>query len=70
MDHPRYTAGVDVSAVRTSSFCTGHGCVGVVTGDEIAVVDTKTAGGPELRFTRDEWAAFVAGVKNGEFDLA
>jgi hypothetical protein len=22
-----------------------------------------------LVFTRDEWTAFVAGVKNGEFDL-
>ena len=24
--------------------------------------------GPVLAFTREEWAAFVAGVKNGEFD--
>ena len=26
--------------------------------------------GPALAFTREEWAAFVAGVKNGEFDPA
>ena len=26
-------------------------------------------GGPVLTFTQQEWAAFVAGVKNGEFDL-
>ena len=55
--------------VRTSSFCTDGGCVGVVLDDEVTVVDTKTATGPELRFTRAEWVAFVAGVKNGEFDL-
>jgi hypothetical protein len=24
--------------------------------------------GPVLKFTQQEWAAFVAGVKNGEFD--
>lgn len=27
------------------------------------------AEGPILMFTRGEWEAFVAGVKNGEFDL-
>lgn len=26
--------------------------------------------GPVLTFTREEWVAFVAGVKNGEFDPA
>jgi uncharacterized protein DUF397 len=26
--------------------------------------------GPVLSFTREEWVAFVAGVKNGEFDPA
>ncbi|MGH3737713.1 MAG: DUF397 domain-containing protein [Micromonosporaceae bacterium] len=25
--------------------------------------------GPVIVYTRDEWAAFVAGVKDGEFDL-
>lgn len=25
--------------------------------------------GPVLRFTHPEWAAFVAGVRGGEFDL-
>jgi Domain of unknown function (DUF397) len=26
--------------------------------------------GPVLTFTREEWVAFVAGIKNGEFDAA
>ena len=58
-----------VESVRISSFCTDGSCVGVVLDDEVTVVDTKTAAGPELHFTRDEWAAFVAGVKAGEFDV-
>jgi hypothetical protein len=54
--------------VRTSSFCTDGACVGVALGhDEVRVVDTKSA--EALRFTPAEWAAFVAGVKAGEFDL-
>jgi len=56
------------AAVLTSSFCSGHGCVGVVsTPDGVTVVDTKTSA--RLTFTASEWAAFVAGVKAGEFDL-
>jgi hypothetical protein len=36
----------------------------------ILVRDTKDYGhGPVQRFTRAEWHAFVAGVRNGEFDL-
>ena len=36
--------------------------------DEVRVVDTKSEGRAELHGP-DEWAAFVAGVKAGEFDL-
>jgi hypothetical protein len=33
------------------------------------VRDTKDQGrGPVLRFTEAEWRAFIAGVKDGEFD--
>lgn len=56
--------------VRTSSFCAANGCVGVAPlEDGIAVVNTKDADATPLRFTRDEWRAFVAGVKAGEFDV-
>jgi hypothetical protein len=37
--------------------------------DEVAVRDSKQAGGAELRFTPAEWRAFVAGVRAGEFDV-
>ncbi|MCA1676455.1 MAG: DUF397 domain-containing protein [Actinobacteria bacterium] len=33
-----------------------------------AVRDSKDRTGPVLRFTADEWAAFTAGVRSGEFD--
>ncbi len=33
----------------------------------VAVRDSKDADGPALTFTRDEWDAFVGGVKLGEF---
>jgi predicted ThiF/HesA family dinucleotide-utilizing enzyme len=56
--------------IRVSSHCTDGSCVGVgIDQDEVRVVDTKSDDGPALRFTLDEWAAFVAGVKAGEFDL-
>jgi hypothetical protein len=55
---------------RTSSRCTAGGCVEVASlPDGGAVVrDTKdrTVG---LMFDGQEWADFVSGVKNGEFDF-
>jgi hypothetical protein len=55
-------------ALRTSSFCSDGDCVGVaIEATGVRVVDTKSA--DALRFTPAEWAAFVAGVKAGEFDL-
>jgi hypothetical protein len=33
------------------------------------VRDSKDPTGPILRFTREEWAAFLGGAKEGEFDL-
>ncbi|WP_089209012.1 DUF397 domain-containing protein [Streptosporangium subroseum] len=35
----------------------------------IAVRDSKDRTGPVLIFGGSEWAAFVAGVKGGDFDL-
>lgn len=34
----------------------------------MAVRDSKNPDGPALFFTASEWAAFVGGVKDGEFD--
>ena len=35
----------------------------------IAMRDGNNPGGPTLIFTPDEWRAFTAGVRDGEFDL-
>ena len=56
---------------RKSSLSTTNGCVEVAfVGDRIAVRDSKQLGqGPVLEFTAAEWAAFLGGVRGGEFDL-
>lgn len=67
-----FCSGAECVAVeRVSSFCHSGGCVGVTAAaDEIVVRDTKQGpDAPGLRFTLDEWHAFVAGVKAGEFDV-
>lgn len=61
-------------APRVSSFCNLGGCVEVdiTVTDHVVVRDRKQATylvRPTLVFTREEWSAFIAGVKNGEFDL-
>jgi len=57
-------------AFRKSSFCTdAHGCVEVRIQRDLAQIrDAKDQDGPWLTFDRQEWSAFVAGVKAGEFD--
>ena len=35
----------------------------------VAVRDTKNSDGGTLIFTESEWAAFIAGVKGGEFNV-
>jgi Domain of unknown function (DUF397) len=51
------------------SFSNGN-CVEIASlpGDEIGVRNSRDPQGPVLRFTSDEWHAFVGGVQNGEFD--
>jgi hypothetical protein len=64
---------VDHAQWRKSSYSGGNGgaCVEVaVLPDGGRVVrDSEDPGGPRLGFAADEWAAFTAGVKAGEFDL-
>ena len=56
---------------RVSSFCSLGSCVEVGRTPEGAVLvrDTKDRAQQALTFTPDEWTAFVAGVKAGEFDF-
>jgi hypothetical protein len=51
------------------SMSNGH-CVEVADlgGGDVGVRDSKDRTGPVLRFTPDEWTAFLGGVRNGEFD--
>jgi Domain of unknown function (DUF397) len=51
------------------SFANGN-CVEVASlaGGEIGVRNSRDRGGPILRFTLDEWDAFLGGARNGEFD--
>lgn len=45
-------------------------CIGVSISDEdVLVTNISQQGKQKLRFTREEWDAFIKGVKNGEFDL-
>lgn len=58
---------VEVAFAR-STFCGSNACVEVgFDGDLVLVRDSKQPG-TELVFFPDEWVAFVAGVKAGEFD--
>lgn len=56
---------------RTSTRCGTGGCVEVAPlPDGGAVVrDTKDRTREPLTFTGQEWADFIAGAKNGEFDF-
>lgn len=53
---------------RRSSACAGSGCVEVTRLDRNVAVRDSKAPGPLLTYTPEEWAAFIAGVKAGEFD--
>jgi hypothetical protein len=61
-----------VTEFRVSSFCSFGSCVEVGRTPDGAVLvrDTKNRAQEALAFTDEEWAAFVAGVKAGEFDFA
>lgn len=55
---------------RTSSFCSLGDCVevGFTPDGGVAVRDSKDGAVGPLFFTREEWVAFTAGVRAGEFD--
>ena len=60
------------AAWHKSTRSSGNGnCVEVaVVDDAVGVRDSKDRSGPVLVFTASEWRAFIAGAKDGEFDLA
>jgi Domain of unknown function (DUF397) len=49
--------------------CEAANCVMIATnGAEFFIGDSKSPEGLVLTYTRDEWKAFVSGVKEGDFD--
>jgi hypothetical protein len=62
---------VEVGFQKSSRSSTNASCVEakICTCDEILVRDSKDREGPVLTFTRAEWSAFLAGVKDEEFEL-
>jgi hypothetical protein len=63
---------LDTAAWRKSarSGPDGGNCVDIaaLSGGHRGVRDSKNPTGPALIFTPSEWAAFIGGVKSGEFD--
>lgn len=57
-------------AWRKSTFSDNHDCVEVADLPEGGrlVRDSKDPASPVLAFTPSEWAAFLSGVRAGEFD--
>lgn len=51
------------------SYANGN-CVEVASlpGGTIGIRNSRDSAGPVLRFTPEEWHAFLGGVRNGEFD--
>jgi hypothetical protein len=64
---------VDRAAWRKSTYSgdNGGGCVEVARNlpGIVAVRDSKDPEGPKLAFTPDQWRAFTARIKVGDFDL-
>jgi hypothetical protein len=55
---------------RRSPYCASAACVEVaVINGEIALRDSKLRDSPILRFTREEWDAFTAGVQADSFTI-
>jgi hypothetical protein len=54
---------------RRSSRCESGSCIEVAQFDGmIAMRDSKDVAGPMLIFSVEEWTAFLAGARNGDFD--
>jgi hypothetical protein len=66
-----YRAGLEGLRWHKSSFSKeSSDCVEIADlhGGAVAVRDSKNPRRPALRFTATEWAAFLRGVREGEFD--
>lgn len=59
------------TAWRKSRFCDGGGCVEMrwMGPNEVALRNSGNPDGPVLVFTKQEWDAFVAGIRAGDFEF-
>ena len=57
-------------AWRVARDCNGGSCVQVAapSQDKILIGDSKRSDGLAMSYSRDEWVAFVQGIKEGDFD--
>jgi len=53
---------------RASSLCAAGECIQVARLDDAIMVRSSADPGKQLRFTVQEWADFLAGVRAGDFD--
>ncbi len=62
--------GSDPHWIKSSLSFSNSNCVEVANlpDSKIGVRHSKDSEGPVLRFTSDEWHAFLGGVRKGEFD--
>ncbi len=57
------------TAWRTSSACNESGCIEVRPGtDGVEMRASHSPDGPILRFTADQWKAFLDEIRAGQFD--
>lgn len=70
MNPNHHTSARPQAGWRKSSFSGINGCVEInmTDDDTVHVRDSKMPDGSILRFTGQEWIAFVKAVKAGEFD--
>jgi len=70
MAHSSRSADPAQGVWRKSTYSANGACVEVAfVGGRIALRDSKDRRGPVLSFTVSEWAAFLSGVRDGQFDF-
>ena len=65
------TPDIPETAWFSGRFCNNSACVQVahLPGGQVALRDSKDAAKAPHVFDREEWTAFLAGVRGGDFDL-
>jgi Domain of unknown function (DUF397) len=70
MDAPTSAARSSLRWIKSTFSAANGNCVEIAALPDagVAIRDSKDISGPTLRFTADEWNAFLGGVRNGDFD--